>query len=230
MAFPALFDFSLIVLLEAAGAQRDTMIQFYMGTDTAGLADHHASPMIDKKVAADGGAGMNVDPRSAMGPFGHDSWNERQFFAVEDVGQALDRNGFDAGIADDDLVIAGARRVSLIGGSDVRLQDFADWLQLVDQVENDLVSPAMWAFGLLQTQTLECFHTKAVDNAQDTTRGNLLDSLSRNWLFVVESRKQNLKQVFADLCDSPLGRQIGAIDVIDATDLLVGFQDVGDEW
>ena len=45
----------------------------------------------------------------------------------------------------------------------------------------------------------------------------------------MESGKQNLKQIFADLGDRPLGRQIGAIDVVDATILLVGFKDLLDE-
>jgi hypothetical protein len=45
----------------------------------------------------------------------------------------------------------------------------------------------------------------------------------------MKSGKQNLQKIFTDLCDRPFGRQIRAIDIIDATDLLVGNKDLRDE-
>src|SRR5271165_4703212 len=128
MTFSTLFDFAFFVLLETAGTQRDPVIQLHMRTDAACLADHHAGAMIDKKGASNLGARMDVNPCSAMRPFCHDSWNERQLVAVEDMSQALDRDGFDAG-----------------------LQKFPDRLELSNQVKNDLVSTATGALGLLQT-------------------------------------------------------------------------------
>src|SRR5271165_6746820 len=100
--------------------------------------------MIDKKVAPDFGARMDIDPRATMRPFCHDPGDERQLVPVKNMSQALDRDRLDAGITDDDLVVTGARRISLVRGFDVGLQKFADRLDFPNEVKHDLLSPATW--------------------------------------------------------------------------------------
>src|SRR6202140_4497788 len=149
MTFPALLDFAFVVLLETTRAQRDAVVQLHVRTDPAGFANHHAGPVIDKKMTADLRPRMNVDSCPAMSPFRHDSRNEGQPILVKDVGQSLDRDRFDTGITNNDLVITRARRVSLISGFDVALQNLPDRLEFSDQVQDDLLGPQAGALRFI---------------------------------------------------------------------------------
>ena len=62
-------------------------------------------------------------PVLAVGPFGHHPRNERHAQLVQRVGQAVDGDGLQAGIAEDHLVQRLAGRVAVVGGLDVEGQD-----------------------------------------------------------------------------------------------------------
>ena len=82
MPFSAFANSSLFILLETPRAQRDRMIEFHPRPDLAGLANDHASPVIDEEVRPDFCAGMNVDSRPAVRPFGHHPRNQRHVFVI----------------------------------------------------------------------------------------------------------------------------------------------------
>ncbi len=67
---------------------------------------------------------MDVDPAGGMGPFGHDPRDQRNMPPVQQVCQALDRNGLHPGIGDDDLVVADRGRVTLVCRLHIRLEHF----------------------------------------------------------------------------------------------------------
>ena len=67
------YSFQLLTTGERSSDERNALIHFDMGTDYRGFADDHASAMIDKEMRADMGAGVDIDPGSRVGPFGHDS-------------------------------------------------------------------------------------------------------------------------------------------------------------
>ncbi len=62
------------------------------------------------------GAGMDVDAGLGVGPFGHHPRNQRHAEHVQGMGQAIDGDGFEAGIAEDHLVERFDRRVAVAGG------------------------------------------------------------------------------------------------------------------
>ena len=61
MALRPLHDAASLVVLEAARAQRDALVDLHAVADDAGFADHHAGAVIDEEEPADRGAGMDVD-------------------------------------------------------------------------------------------------------------------------------------------------------------------------
>ena len=129
MTFAALADASGIVLGEAARAEGDAMIEFDVTADAAGLADDHAGAVIDEKVRADARAGMDVDAGAAVRPFGHHAWQDGCASGVEHMCQALDGDGFDERIGENDFLAEKRGGVALIGGGDVGAEQFTDFGQ-----------------------------------------------------------------------------------------------------
>ena len=90
-----------------------------MLADLGGFADHDAGAVVDEEVVADLRAGVDVDAGAAVGPLGHHAGNERDVELVELVGQAIDGDRFQAGVAEDHFVERLAGRVAVVGGLDV---------------------------------------------------------------------------------------------------------------
>src|SRR5260370_34635916 len=80
VSLAAFFDFAVLVLLEAARAKRDAVIQFYARPDFARFANDNSSAVIDEEMRANLCARVNIDPSSAMRPLRHDAWNQWQLF------------------------------------------------------------------------------------------------------------------------------------------------------
>src|SRR5207244_11366915 len=78
MPLATFFDFAVLVLLKAARAEGDTVIKFHPRADFACLADYYARAVIDKKMRTNLCARMDIDPRAAVRPLGHDAGNQRQ--------------------------------------------------------------------------------------------------------------------------------------------------------
>jgi hypothetical protein len=78
--------------------------------------------VVDEEMIADRGAGVNVDPGSRVRPLRHHPWDERHLQAVEEVGQTVNRDGLEAGVAEDDLVERAHGRIAVVGGLHVRGQ------------------------------------------------------------------------------------------------------------
>ena len=54
-----------------------------------------------------------------MGPLGHDPRNERNVELVEAMGAALDRDGFNARVGEDDLVEVFRGGITFVGGFNI---------------------------------------------------------------------------------------------------------------
>ena len=100
-----------------------------MRADGRGLADDDARRVVDEEVLADCGAGVDVHARLAVRVFGHEAGNERDLTVVEDMGDAVDEDGKEAGVGEDDLLLALGCRVAVEG----RLHIFEE--QLLDMGE-----------------------------------------------------------------------------------------------
>ena len=71
--------------LSAAGGQTakgHALIDLYVLTDDGGFTDDDTGTMVNKEVAADGCAGMDVNTGDAVGIFGHDAGQQRHIQCV----------------------------------------------------------------------------------------------------------------------------------------------------
>ena len=95
--------------------------------------------MVNEEGIADDPAGVNVDPGQTVGVFRHHAWQKRHAFPIQDVGQAVGADGCKGRIAEDDLVDAFCRGISLIGGDQVCLQLASDLREICQQGKDDLL-------------------------------------------------------------------------------------------
>ena len=96
------------------GAQRHALVELDVLADVAGLADDDAGAVVDEEAGADAGAGVDVDAGLGVGVLGHHARDQRHAQQQQLVGDAIDRDRLQAGIAEDDLVMALGRRVALV--------------------------------------------------------------------------------------------------------------------
>src|SRR4029077_19550338 len=80
VSLTAFFDFAMLILLEAARAKRNAVIQFHSRPNFAGFANDNSSAVIDEEMRANLCARVNIDPGSAVRPLRHDAWNQWQLF------------------------------------------------------------------------------------------------------------------------------------------------------
>ena len=130
VAFPAFADVALIVLLKTARPERDAVVKLHVRADDAAFADDDAGAVIDEKVRADLRAGMDVDTGAAVRPFRHHARNEGQMFLVKEMRHALDGDGFDGRIRENNFFVADRSRIAFVGGVDIRPKHDADLREL----------------------------------------------------------------------------------------------------
>ena len=85
-------------------AERRALIELDVVADDRRLADDDARAVVDEEVLADGCAGMNINARAAVRVLGHDARNQRHFEQKQLVRQAVDRDGEQPRIGNDDFV------------------------------------------------------------------------------------------------------------------------------
>ena len=115
------------------GAEGYALVNLHVLADDSSFANHDAGAMIDKKVFADGGSRVNVDARSGVRVFGHQSRKHWNMQKVKFVGDAEDGGRHEAGVSEDDFVEAAGSGVAIVGGVQIRLQEFADLRNLREE-------------------------------------------------------------------------------------------------
>ena len=84
-------------------AERDALIEKAVIPDLGGFADDDAHAVIDEETAADGGAGMNFDAGKPAGGLGNETGNEGDAGLIKRVGEAMEKDGVEAGITEQNL-------------------------------------------------------------------------------------------------------------------------------
>ena len=107
-------------------AQGDTLVDLHMAADDGGLADDDAGAVVDEEMVADGGAGVDVDTGDIMGMLRHNSGDHGHIQFIQHMSQPVHGNGVQAGIAIDDLVGIGGRRVAGKGSVHIGLRQRPD--------------------------------------------------------------------------------------------------------
>ena len=76
---------------------------------------------------------MDIDSRLAVRPFRHHAGNERERFPVKHVRHALNGDGLDGRVGEDDDFITGRGGVALESGFHIGLEEAADVRQLAEK-------------------------------------------------------------------------------------------------
>ena len=117
-------------LPHAGRAQRDALVELHAVADDRRLAHHHAGAVVDAEGGADAGARVNVDAGFAVGKFADEPGHQRHTQLVQGVGDAVQGDGAEAGIGEDDLVAAGGGGVALVMRLGVAQQRIVNGRQL----------------------------------------------------------------------------------------------------
>ena len=199
----------------------------------ARLADDDAGAVVDEEVVADRGAGMDVDAGAAMGPLAHHARDERDRELVQQVGEAVDGDRLQAGVAKDDFGGRFARRVAVVGGLHVGGEQFANLGKLLEEQER---------LGL--AQRLEVFSRFAIaggagvvaEGAADLRRQAIVQAIDQvadvvadvalvQSLAAAVAGEHDLVQLVDRGDDFVVARQRAVVEVIDLAGALVGGDD-----
>ena len=102
-----------------------------------GLADDDAGAVVDAEVFTDGSSGVDVNSGLAMDVFGHDAGDDGHAQLVQTVSQPVGQDGIEAGVGDDDFLLAGGGRVAVVDGLNVGQKNSLDLRQHAYVVIND---------------------------------------------------------------------------------------------
>ena len=144
------------------GPQGHPLIQLHVPADDGGLAHHDAGAVVDEEVGADGGPGVDVDTGAAVGIFGHDPGDHGHPLAVQQVGDAVNEDGEQPRIGEDDLLPGGGGGVGLKGGVQVLQQQLLHLGQAAGKFPGDLLRPAHLVLRQGQLQLLGELFTDAL--------------------------------------------------------------------
>jgi hypothetical protein len=93
--------------------------------------------VIDEEMVPDGGAGVDIDPRLAVDPFGQHPRDQGNTQFVHDVRDAVDRDRFQSRIAEDHFIQTAARGVAVEGRLHVQGQDLPQVGKLLQHRNGD---------------------------------------------------------------------------------------------
>ena len=215
--------------LDACGGLRpegDAVINLHVIPDAGRLAHDCPGAVVDEKVRADLGPGMEVDAGATVCPFAHDARDQRHAQPVELVRHPLHRDRLDERIRHDDLLVADGGGVAGVGGLDIGPEPLADGGKAAEELGGEFAGhlPRLGrlAAGRL---VLDALGNLILQPAADAVHqhGNLhlqLGGLDR--FLVKKTGQQQSQQVGRDCRDGELGRQIAAVQVVDAAHLGVG--------
>ena len=124
-------------------AQRYTLIDLNTFTDHRSLADNDTGTVVDKEICADSGTGVDIDAGDAVGILCHHTGNHGHIQHIQFMGKTVDRNGKQAGVRENDLIIACCGRVAVVGRLQIRLHQTADLGDLSKKCQCQVLRPGL---------------------------------------------------------------------------------------
>jgi len=221
---------------EGFSAEGDALIELDVPADDGGFTDDDAGAVIGEEVFTDGGAGMDVNTGLVMGVLGHDARDEGDVKAIEDMSETLDGDGEEAGIADDGFFVGVAGGVAFEGGFDVGREDAAE----VGEAFDDPAGAAMGVIGAVvfgagggafasiaqAAFDLEC---EALVEFGDAVAGDVAEVGAGKALIAEVAREDEGEELAGDSDDFFAAGQIEAINVVDATEVVITLDEGIDE-
>ena len=205
---------------ERLRSQCNTLVDLDVIADAGGLADDHPGAMIDEKMRSDFRSGMNIRACALMRELRDHAGKQCDAHLVEDMSNALERDDQDTRVGQYDLLNASCGRIAIVGGADISLHSLPQVRKRLQKVYCVLLGLCGGTGVLFKAETLFDFrHELAVDQL-DAPRGDGGNRLCGQWRGLEESRKEEVHQLYAELVERFLGRQVGAFQVIDSA---IGF-------
>ena len=216
VSFHALDRVAVGIELERFCAEGDALVHFHMGADARGFANDDAGAVVDEKVRADLRAGMNVGAGALVGVFRKHARQERYAELVHHMGQALERDDQDARIGEDDFLDAARGGVAMVGGGDVGLDDLAHFRQAAKRLHGELARPRA-RLGLMgKAQALLDLGGHARGDFPEAPLDEGAHTPAGDGALLEKPREEHVHQVRGQPVDRFLGRQVGAVEMIDA--------------
>ena len=235
MAFGAFDDVAALVLGEAEGAEGDALVNLDLVAEHGGLADDHAGAMVDEEAVADGGAGVDVDAGDGVGVLAHDAGDQRHLGLVQQMGQALDGDRLEAGIGDDDLVLAFGGGVAVHGRLNVGLEDFPQLGKLFQEMQGGVGGqPAAAAGGaagqgaLVDEGALDLVGQGMEHPVEMLTDGEL-EAGAVHRIAAGIAGEEDFQEMVQDADDLLALRHVAAVEVVDAALVGIGGADLAGE-
>ena len=170
---------------------------------------------------------MQVHAGAGMRPFTHDARDQGDFLEIKLVSKPLHSDGFDEGIRHDDFFLAARGRVAVVGCFDVGAKEVADAREVAEKFQGDSACDRAEllfgdAFGSGVIKGFGDFILKPAGNGVHERNHLNLQFGGMNDPLIEEAGKNQAKQVVRDGGDGRFGRQVLAIDVINATGAGIG--------
>ena len=131
---------AVLVVLERLGTQGDALIEGDVVADDASLSDDNTRAVVDGKILANLGTGMDVNTSLRVGLLGDDAWNDRYVQLVQPMGNAIVYHRLDDGVAEDDLAVVGSCGVVVEHGLHVGIEQSLDFGQGVNELKLQALS------------------------------------------------------------------------------------------
>jgi len=136
------------------------------------------------------------------------------------VGDALDGDGLDEGVGDDDLFAGERGGVAGVGGIDVGLEDLADGGERLEELDGEVVGEgggvgAGVALRQVVVERAADLGFQAPEGADDEDGGVVFEVGGEGEGFVEEAGQEQAEEVHGDLADGSLAGQVLAVQVVD---------------
>ena len=181
--------------------------------------------MVYEEMGADLGPGVDVDARPLVGELGYHPGKEGDPELVEHVGEALEGNRKDAGVGEDDLLVAERRRVALVGRVDVRPDGPAHVGQLPERLARERAGPGAGVGVMREAQALLDLDLEPCADARQEIVHHRRHVLLREPRLLEISREEEVHALPGDLVHRLLGGKVDAVQMVDPAVRFVG----GDE-
>ena len=239
MALRAANQRTIAVGLEAQGAERHPLIHLHVVADVAGFADHHAGAVVDEKAVTNGRARMDVDAGLRVGGLGHHPRNVRHAELQQHIGEAIDRDRLEAGVAKNNLMVTAGRRVAAKSGGHIQVERLADGGQSLEELDRldlgeRLVIDVRGLLAHVVPQGPGDLRRQLVVQGIDQAADVVLDIADMEILPATETGVDDLIKIADDVHDAFAAGQRLMPEMIDPTALGVaghqGFGDLGESF
>ena len=216
-----------VAVARAERAERHALIELDVVADDRRLADDDAGAVVDEEVFADLGAGVDVDAGRAVGIFAHDARDERHAALIQLVRDAVDEDGIQTGVGEDDLLLAAGGGVAVEVCGHVLHEDGLDLRQAAQEAVADGVC-ALAQLALVRDRVgkgqMHLLAQVGVDLAEQELRKRLSRDVRHRAAREIR-REEHLLQILNDLDDD---LAVGHAQVLAVHGHLGGLVAVGD--